>query len=71
MGQLGKDEVAPFCNIKCHELFPKNVKKNGNPLEGDGTCGHYCFGNCFQCIQGRFHVRCETECGKHLICGHV
>lgn len=34
-------------------------------------CGHVCPGNCHMCYQGRFHVPCDHQCERLLICSHT
>ncbi|XP_021964846.2 NFX1-type zinc finger-containing protein 1-like [Folsomia candida] len=58
---LSSDEVLAHCSQKCGYTFP----------ETDGGCGHKCSGTCGTCSGGRFHVKCDSPCGRLLVCGHV
>ncbi|XP_021953554.2 NFX1-type zinc finger-containing protein 1 [Folsomia candida] len=58
---LSPDEVLAYCGQKCDYTFPETY----------GGCGHKCSGTCGSCSGGRFHVKCDSPCGRSLVCGHV
>ena len=40
------------------------------PCEKILDCGHKCPGNCFQCYEGKVHVKCKQPCKRLLVCSH-
>ena len=33
-------------------------------------CDHQCAGTCGECLQGRLHKACQSNCGRTLVCSH-
>ncbi|CAL8088270.1 unnamed protein product [Orchesella dallaii] len=58
---LPSEQVVLHCRKPCRYEFSP----------GAGGCGHICKGTCSSCFQSRLHVKCQDECGKQLVCGHV
>ena len=51
----GLDIKKAKCRVPCDKLL---------------DCGHKCSGDCFRCRRGRLHVRCQSRCGRTLVCSH-
>lgn len=41
------------------------------PCVASLECEHKCTGTCGECHLGRLHVKCSSECGRLLVCGHI
>ena len=66
-------EKTLFCGhivkVACHKRVDR--VKCSVPCKALLQCEHECKGTCGTCQQGRLHMRCQSECGRTLVCGHI
>ena len=58
-------------NIPCYFDASSTSIQCMEPCDENLDCGHKCSGRCGLCQRGRLHVRCQSQCGRRLVCSHV
>ena len=82
-----QDLCSDPCTRQCYYVVPKqfpcghvvelpcftdtNTTPCPFPCESILACEHTCTGACGSCRLGRLHVKCSSDCGRVLVCGHI
>ena len=68
------DETLPCGHVRsipCYLIASKFIIECKQPCDAILDCGHKCSGECGLCQRGRLHKRCQSQCGRTLVCDHV
>ena len=57
--------------VPCCFIASKSTIECMQPCDAILDCGHKCSGRCGLCQRGRLHMRCQSRCGRTLVCNHI
>ena len=60
-----------FGPVPCCFIASKSTIECMQPCDAILDCGEKCSGRCGLCQRGRLHMRCQSRCGRTLVCNHM